>query len=157
MELDAEGWAPVEHLLEGLHSHRSLASVSCHDIERVIATSDKVRFELDGERIRACYGHSIPGRIEKQSAEPPALLYHGTVPRFLDAIRADGLRPMSRQYVHLSSDTDTAVIVARRRGHDIVLLHVRAAEAWAAGVRFYPELNGVWLADAVPPEWIVVP
>jgi hypothetical protein len=35
-------------------------------------------------------------------ATPPAYLYHGTVAPALDAIRAEGLRPMSRHDVHLS-------------------------------------------------------
>ncbi len=157
LELDAEGWVPLEHLLEGLRSHHNLKTVERADIERVIVESDKARFELSGEKIRACYGHSVPGRIEKVPVEPPATLYHGTVPRFLDAIERGGLLPMSRQYVHLSSDTETAAIVARRRGQQIVILRIDAHAAWAAGVKFYKELNGVWLADAVGPEWITVP
>jgi len=38
-------------------------------------------------------------------------LYHGTVAKFLDAIMADGLRPMTRHDVHLSPDVPTAVKV----------------------------------------------
>jgi putative RNA 2'-phosphotransferase len=99
----------------------------------------------------------VPGKLRKERAAPPDILYHGTVGRFLPAIREGGLRPMSRQYVHLSHTSDMASTVARRRGNDTVILTIRAAEAHAAGVPFYRESNGVWLADSVAPEWIELP
>lgn len=156
LELDDEGWAPLDQLVEGLRSESGLAGVERRDIEEVIRTSSKARFELDGDRIRAYYGHSVPGKLRKREATPPEELYHGTVRRFLPAIAQSGLKPMSRQYVHLSLDLDMARTVARRRGEDVVILPIRARAASEAGVVFYEESNGVWLADAVPPEWIVL-
>ncbi len=157
LELDEEGWVPLEQLLEGLRSQRAFRSVTADDIARLIRESSKTRYEIQGDRIRAYYGHSVPGRVKKERTEPPAVLYHGTVRRFLPAIREKGLQPMSRQYVHLSLDEATARVVANRRGSDIVLLRVRAADAHAAGVPFYRESDGIWLADPVPPEWIEFP
>lgn len=157
LELDEEGWVPIEQLIDGLRAERAFAAVTEGDIAGMIAASPKARFEIADGRIRAFYGHSVPGRIVKRLAEPPEHLYHGTVSRFLDAIGRDGLKPMSRQYVHLSRDRGMAQVVARRRGADIVILAIRAAEAAAAGVAFYEESNGVWLADFVASEWLVVP
>ena len=157
LELDEEGWVPLEQLLEGLRSERAFARVTVRDIAEMIRLSSKTRYELEGDRIRAYYGHSVPGKVKKVRTEPPETLYHGTVKRFLPAIREGGLKPMSRQYVHLSLDEATARVVAKRRGADIVLLRVRAAEAFAAGVSFYRESDGIWLADPVPPEWIEFP
>lgn len=157
LELDEEGWVPLEQLLEGLRMEPELANVGAEHIEEMIRTSSKARYELRAGNIRAYYGHSVPGKIVKQRTDPPAILYHGTVERFLPLIRESGLQPMSRQYVHLSADTDTARIVARRRGSNIVLLHVRAAEAAATGIPFYREDNGIWLCDPIPPAWIEFP
>jgi len=157
LELDEEGWVPLDQLLEGLRSERGMADVTREDVEEMIRSSDKARFEIEGEMIRAYYGHSVPGKLRKEKAEPPELLYHGTVDRFLGSIRECGLKPMSRQYVHLSGDTGMANIVARRRGKGIVILPIRAREASHSGVVFYRESNGVWLADAVGPEWIEFP
>jgi putative RNA 2'-phosphotransferase len=154
LELDEEGWVPLEQLLEGLRGEHWLADVKRGDIEEMIAHSAKARFEIEGDQIRAYYGHSLPGKLRKERADPPEQLYHGTVRRFLDSIMTGGLRPMSRQYVHLSSTTDMAGVVARRRGSDIVILRIRARDAAAHDVPFYRESNGVWLADFVAPEWI---
>ena len=86
-------------------------------------------------------------------AEPPAYLYHGTVGHALDAIRADGLRPMNRHHVHLSPDRETAVRVGARRGTPVVLA-VDAGTMHRAGHLFHVSANGVWLTDSVPPEFL---
>jgi putative RNA 2'-phosphotransferase len=84
---------------------------------------------------------------------PPAVLYHGTVERFLASIRRDGLQKGERRHVHLSATPETAVAVGRRRGHPIVL-EVAATEMVSRGFVFYRSENGVWLTDHVPPEFL---
>jgi putative RNA 2'-phosphotransferase len=116
----------------------------------VIAGADKKRHEIRDGRIRALYGHSTPHKLLKEPAEPPSVLYHGTSPEAAGRIRAEGLRPMGRQYVHLSLDKATAEQVGRRKAAAPILLVVKAAEAHAGGVGFYRGNDLVWLADAIP-------
>ena len=76
----------------------------------MIVRSDKVRFELKDDKIRALYGHSyyyssnLFTKIHKTASKPPAILYHGTSPSAAKNIMSEGLRPINRQYVHLSTD-----------------------------------------------------
>ena len=60
---------------------------------------------------------------------------------------------MSRQYVHLSVDTDTAREVGQRKGAPVLLV-VDAARAHAEGVVFYGGNALVWLADYIAPEYL---
>ena len=153
LTLDADGWAGVGDLLAALRRQRSgWARLDRSDLERMIARSDKPRFELTGDRIRARYGHSLPGKVPRLREPPPPLLYHGTTPEAAPRILAEGLRPMGRQYVHLSTDERTAREVGRRRTRRPVVLAVRAGAAHAAGVPFYRGEAGIWLADHVPPD-----
>jgi putative RNA 2'-phosphotransferase len=69
------------------------------------------------------------------------------------AIMHEGLRPMSRQDVHLSADVETAVRVGSRHGRPVVL-RVDAAGLAAAGHAFRVSANGVWLTDHVPPGYL---
>jgi putative RNA 2'-phosphotransferase len=82
------------------------------------------------------------------------MLYHGTAPDVAQRIKADGLRPMSRQYVHLSTDTEMAMQVGRRKADAPIILVVHASKAHASGVPFYRGNDRVWLADVIPPSFI---
>lgn len=157
LELDSEGWTPVIQLLEALRQNPRWKELTYQDLERMTIESDKQRFDLQQDRIRALYGHSLPGKIMKARGLPPDLLYHGTTQRALPSIRARGLLPQRRQYVHMSLDPQTALSVGTRKGKDVVVLQVRAREAEMQGVAFYVGNEQVWLADFVPAEWILFP
>jgi putative RNA 2'-phosphotransferase len=87
---------------------------------------------------------------------PPETLYHGTASRFLDSIRAQGLRPGRRHHVHLSVDEATAVNVGQRHGKPVII-EVRAGEMHRAGREFFLSENGVWLTGEIAPEFLVFP
>jgi len=155
LTLDDAGWVPVEELLHALSRHG--LRLSRGQLEHVVATNDKQRFAFDatGSRLRASQGHSVPVDLGYAAAAPPAVLFHGTPVRNLDAILAHGLRPGRRHAVHLSTDIATASVVGARRGEH-VLLRVDAAAMAAAGAVFTRSQNGVWLVDAVPPQHLSV-
>lgn len=155
LELDGEGWAEV-HLL--LVRARAAGHELSHEVlERVVAESDKQRFALsaDGLRIRANQGHSVAVDLNLPPLEPPEELFHGTATRFAASIRAEGLKPGSRQHVHLSADEATARSVGQRHGKPIVF-RVACGAMFRAGFSFYRSENGVWLTVRVPPEFLAM-
>jgi putative RNA 2'-phosphotransferase len=152
IELGPGGWVPVDQLLAGLA--RAGRPIDRARLETVVAGGEKRRYEIDGDRIRARYGHSVPGRIMMTAAAPPDVLFHGTSPTAWASIQARGLVPMGRQYVHLSTDIATAVQVGRRKSDAAVVLRVRAGDASRQGVRFWRGNDLTWLADAVPPQYL---
>lgn len=155
LTLDNMGWTFADLLLEGIKRHSfKYRDINIDDIKRIVAEDSKGRYELTGGRIRAVYGHSIPEKVEKPACEPPDILYHGTTENFAKSIRIEGLKPMNRQYVHLSTDAETASIVAKRRKGPWVILKVRAKEAYKDGIKFYRETNGIWLSDSIPARYI---
>jgi putative RNA 2'-phosphotransferase len=153
LALDPAGWVEVSALLAALAAHRR--PMSRAQLDRLVAESDKQRFAFDatGTRIRANQGHSVPVDLGWAAAEPPAVLFHGTHPGALAAIRREGLRPMQRHDVHLSPDRETATRVGARRGRPVVLV-VDAARMAGDGHSFRVSGNGVWLTDAVPPGYL---
>jgi putative RNA 2'-phosphotransferase len=153
LALDANGWASVDELLakaEGVGKRLDRAA-----LKEIVATSDKKRFTLseDGSRIRAAQGHSVDVALGLEPVAPPETLYHGTATRFLEAIRAEGLKAGSRQQVHLSADAATATAVGSRHGKPVVL-RVAAGAMHAADHAFFRADNGVWLTDHVPPQFL---
>lgn len=155
LELDSEGWVSVEELLSALRNEKpEWASLSASGLAEMIECSDKKRHEISDGKIRALYGHSLPGRLLKESAEPPPTLYHGTSPETAAIIKTEGLRPMGRQYVHLSADIAIAEHVGKRKSKAPVVLRIRARLAHAAGVLFYRGNDLVWLANTIAPDFI---
>ena len=147
LELDEAGWTPVADVLAAL-------DVSRAQLENVVRDSPKQRFELVADRVRARYGHSVPGRIAREPGTPPAELYHGTSTSAAPNILRDGLRPMRRQYVHLSVTREMAESVGSRKGERVRVLTVDTPAARAAGVEFLRGNEIVWLAEHVPAEFL---
>lgn len=155
LELDEAGWTPIDHLVDALRGHSPRwSTLTRAELVRMVETQAKARYEIEGEHIRACYGHSLPGRIVARAATPPARLFHGTAPQTARTILDQGLWPMARQYVHLSADRDTAASVGRRKASRPVILVVDSDGAHAAGVRFWHGNEQVWLAEHVPPRFL---
>lgn len=155
LELDEKGFVPVAQLLAALNEGGGYSrDVTVEDLGAIIHNSDKKRHEIIGDRIRAIYGHSTPGKVNYDSSIPPAVLYHGTARRFVDRIITEGLKPMSRQYVHLSTDVDTAVRVGSRKDSSPALFMIDAKSASVAGFDFYRGNDKVWLANEVPPKYL---
>ena len=154
LTLDAAGWADIDDLIARAAGHHPLTRAL---IEQAVAENDKQRYAIseDGRRIRARQGHShaVAVALDLPAVAPPAVLYHGTATRWLDAILREGLDRRSRQHVHLSDDADTAGRVGARHGRPVVL-RVDAAAMASAGHVFHRSENGVWLTEAVPPAFL---
>lgn len=156
LEMDEEGWTPIEQLLDALHRVEKWKNICEADLGKMIEESEKKRHEIKDGKIRAFYGHSIPMRILKEKKMPPDVLYHGTARRFIQSIMESGLLPQSRQYVHLSQDVETAENVGKRHDSMPCILIIDAKRAWNEGIKFYMGNEKVWLADMIPSKYIVI-
>ena len=155
IKLDEKGFTDLKIFLHAMNAmHHFEPPLTRERIQYVMDHSDKQRFEMTTTKIRALYGHSFPMMIRKEQTNPPDILYHGTAHRFLESIKQKGLQPMSRQYVHLSADLETARQVGLRRDPNPAILQVDAALASADGIRFYIGNDKVWLSDPIPPKYI---
>lgn len=152
--LDSDGWTDIDELIK--HAAQHGHGFDRHALLDVVETNDKKRFTLsdDGQRIRAAQGHSTEQvQVQHIEKEPPAVLYHGTASRFMDAIGTQGLIPGSRHHVHLTENAETAMAVGKRYGQP-VLLSIDTHAMRQAGMRFFQADNGVWLVDAVPASYL---
>ncbi|HEV7330603.1 MAG TPA: RNA 2'-phosphotransferase [Flavisolibacter sp.] len=156
LQLDAQGWASVDELLQKLRNSQN--PLDRKTLEYIVATNNKKRFAFneDGTKIRASQGHSLAIDLGYTPVPPPKVLYHGTAIINTEAIQREGLKKRSRQHVHLSADKETARTVGQRHGKPIVL-EVDAAAMHADGYTFFLSANGVWLTDHVPPQYLHSP
>lgn len=150
--LDEHGWANVDELVEGINKNEAFSKAT---LEKIVKTDKKQRYSFSQDRIliRANQGHSIPVDVELEKKEPPKVLYHGTGSRFVKSIQEQGLLPMERLYVHLSTDVETATNVGKRHGTPVIF-QVNAEQMQKDGYDFFQSVNGVWLTKEVPAKYL---
>lgn len=153
--LDEHGWADVDELIKGINETGEEIEFSKDTLETIVKTDKKQRYSFSQDRtlIRANQGHSIPVDVELEKKEPPKVLYHGTGSRFVKSIQEQGLLPMERLYVHLSTDVETATNVGKRHGTPVIF-QVNAEQMQKDGYDFFQSVNGVWLTKEVPAKYL---
>jgi putative RNA 2'-phosphotransferase len=146
--IDKNGWRKVDELIK---SHQYTKEL----LEEIVETNDKQRYEFNNDKtkIRARQGHSIDVDVELKEETPPDILYHGTSSKFLESIYKQGILKGVRQYVHLSSDIETAKKVGSRHGNPVVLF-IDTKKMKEDGIKFFKSNNNVWLTDYIDKKYI---
>lgn len=150
--LDEHGWANVDELIAGINKTYPL---TISELEEIVRTDEKHRYSFSEDKnlIRANQGHSIAVDVELEQVEPPECLYHGTAEKYMDSIDKIGLISKSRLYVHLSGDIDNAIKVGKRHGTPVIY-RVDSKKMYSEGFSFFLSVNGVWLTEKVPAEYL---
>lgn len=154
--LDPAGFVEIDMLAKALAGRPGWSWVTEHAI-RTVVQQDAKRYEIDGTRVRARYGHSIPIAAPGTPVVPPEWLYHGTGPDALEAIRQQGLTPQGRQFVHLSAAWQDALAVGKRHSPHPVVITVLARKAHEAGVQFYQASPTIYLARDIARNFLAIP
>lgn len=143
LDMHTDGTVAISELVD------KIDELTIDKLNTIVASDNKNRYEIVGDRIRARQGHSISWvDVGLKPQTPPSTLYHGTATRFKDAILREGLKPMNRNYIHLSSDIETATQVGSRHGK-LVIFALDTEHMLKDGYTFYLSTNGVWLVDKV--------
>ncbi len=156
LTLDQEGWVSVAELIR--RTGEAGRPLTEDELAWIVENDEKRRYSFseDRSRIRANYGHSLEVELDSAARRPPDVLFHGTATSSLGSILSQGIVPGRRQYVHLSSDPETALMVGQRHGTPVVL-RVAAAEMHEKGCSFFETGTGIWLTARVPAEFIEPP
>lgn len=159
LDMDSHGWVSATQLIQRINA-TGRYQLDREILEKIVATDDKGRFRFseDGQKIKACQGHSIPWVYpELEFLPPPQFLYHGTTTAAMEKILESGeIKKMSRHAVHLQADVRKAwQSAARWKGKIPVVLKIDATALADTGAEFGKAENGVWCCEAVPVGYIV--
>ena len=155
LALDKNGWCDTNALIKAIQ--RKYNDFSLKTLISIVETDSKQRYSFNEDKslIRANQGHSTTQvDIEFKEVIPPDVLYHGTAKRFLESIYKEGLKPMERQYVHLSRDYETALKVGKRHG-TVAVIKINCKKMIENGIKFYLSENGVYLTKKVLPKYFL--
>jgi putative RNA 2'-phosphotransferase len=149
LTLDDYGYAKIEDIIS--RSKENGYVITEDELNKVVFRSDKKRFTITGDKIKAIQGHSFEILIEEKSQKPPVLLYHGTKVKLKDKITQQGLLGMRRSMVQLYSDYSAAYM------HNIepLVFEIDAGKMYNDGFEFYL-YDGVWQTKTVPANYLTV-
>ncbi|WP_456420645.1 RNA 2'-phosphotransferase [Thermococcus sp.] len=151
---DEEGFVPLKELVNALR--RVYPDVTCDFVREIVENDPKGRYEIRGNKIRARYGHSFEVTLNHEEDRETKILYHGTPRRNLGRIMKGGLKPMKRQFVHLTTSGKEALETGRRHGKDVVLLIIDADCLRKRALRIYKAGKKVRIVKHVPSECITL-
>lgn len=149
-----DGWRAVSNVLD-------ILQITFEELEEIVAKDSKKRyvFSEDKTNVRAVDGFDefIPHSRKAPAVDFPDTLFHGTSYKAVKSILNQGILPMGRAYVHLSSDKSTALSIGRRHKMPVsqpVVLCINTKAMQMSGVNIYPPEAAAWLADYISPDFI---
>ena len=154
LDLDHEGWTDLQQLTDALR----LRNPDCYSLTptRLVKLIEPMdRFQIRDGKIRASYGHSIALRKPPEPATPPATLLHGTERTALQLIFEAGLKPMGRQFVHLTSSFDWVTNFIQSKAAAVILV-LDSQAAHQVGITFRQANEQVWLSDPIPVAFLTI-
>ena len=151
---DERGFVLLDELVRALKT--AYPDVDGEFILEIVKNDPKGRYEIKDGKIRARYGHSYPVSLDHGEDMESRVLYHGTPRRNLKSILREGLKPMKRQFVHLTTSRSEALETGRRHGRNVVLLIIDADCLRRKGLKIYRAGKNVRLVEKVPPDCIIL-
>lgn len=153
LEMDSAGWARVSDVLRLTH-------LSLDQLLQVVEENNKSRLQIDGDKIRACQGHSLSGTpVTREALEASwtrfsgdEIIWHGTSVDAAMSIAKSGISSVERTHVHLADSLDATV---GKRAGVALMLGISPAKLRSMGLEIYVSQNGVVLAREVPAACIV--
>jgi putative RNA 2'-phosphotransferase len=156
LALDEHGWIPVDHVIGAIQNNRRYHWIRPYHIEAIVITDDKGRYQVEGGMIRATYGHTLQVDLSDMPNADLEFLYYPASEEEADMILENGIRPMDRQYIHLSATPEKADEAGKVRIQNPIILKIDVKCA----TELLPEKpikkagKAVYLAQEVPAKCI---
>ncbi len=151
LAMNQHGWVDLDVLCDAMRTRYKWANKD--KLFSMIESDEKGRYEIQGRKIRARYGHSVDVDLDYPENTLPEL-YYGASREEVDILLEKGIKPVKQRYVHLSTSIEKALEVARIHTDDPVLLKVNAQEARNDGVIILSANDNIVLSDEIPPQYL---
>jgi putative RNA 2'-phosphotransferase len=155
LAMDTHGWVDARSLVDAVRARRSQFHwLRPHHVKALIATDPKGRYQLEDERVRATYGHSIEVDLDLPTDNIPDTLYYPATDEELPILLETGLKPSDRKHVHLSLTPENAIAAGAHRTDKPVVLRIDAKNAVGNGIIIKRAGKTVFITKEVPAEYL---
>ena len=155
VEMDLNGWVNSRELSESIQKQRKhFHWIRGWHFEAIANADEKGRYQVEGEMIRATYGHSIELELDLPTDEIPESLYWPcdleSVPTHMEL----GITAGDRKHVHLSRTISNAMEAGHVRISRPAILEVDTTRAIADGFTIWRAGKTVFLCEEMPAEYL---
>lgn len=159
VDMSHDGYCSTQQVISAINQ-AGFKGFSLDHLLIIVKNDKKQRYSIKecNNFIRANQGHSIPVDLGLTPVQPLDVLYHGTSPKFLELILNSELKPMNREFLHLSCDLKTAKMVGKRhaKSQPVQIIHIDAKRLYEEGHQFYLSDNNVWLSrEPISPKYFI--
>lgn len=151
LAMSPQGWVEIPVLVDAIRTRYRWANENV--IMALVRSDPKGRYEINGTRIRARYGHSVDVDLDYPENELP-MLYYGTAEEEAERLLEVGLKSATQRYVHLSTTPDKAWEVGTFRTSNPKIIVVDAAGAQREGVKMMKVSESIVISDPIPPRFL---
>ncbi len=159
LKMDEQGFVDISQLVQAIRRSRSrrFRWLRPNHVIALAETDPKGRYQIEGNAIRATYGHTIKIEdLELPTGDVPDYLYFPTSEEEAELLLERGIKPTDRAMVHLSKTYQNAYEAGSVKIENPIIIRVAAKEASEKGVVIYHAASTVYTTDFVPPEFLSV-
>jgi len=155
VEMDINGWVNSRELADSIKEQRNRYHwLRAWHFNAIAHADTKGRYQIEGENIRATYGHSIELELDLPTDDIPEVLYWPCEPEQVDTIIELGLSAGDRKHVHLSKTISNALEAGHVRINRPAIIEVDTIRAIADGHTIWRAGTTVFLCESMPPEYL---
>ena len=155
VEMDLNGWVNSRELSEAIQAQREhFHWLRGWHFEAIANADVKGRYQVEGEMIRATYGHSIELELDLPTDDIPEGLYWPCDPAAVATHMELGISAGDRKHVHLSRTISNAMEAGHVRISRPAILEVDTTRANADGYTIWRAGTTVFLCEEMPAEYL---
>jgi len=156
--LDEGGWCSYKELFRILHDEPDFSWITPLFIKQFFPLYRPDDFEWREDAVRVKPELCAFEADYFQTSHPPAHLFAAVRPKFHASVISNGLFPAkSKKWLLLCADEKKARKIGKRLDNEPIIAEILAQKASSNGVEFKYYGEGLYLAENIPPEWLVMP
>jgi len=155
VDMDINGWVNTRELSDAIsNQRRHYHWLRGWHFEAIANSDEKGRYQVEGEMIRATYGHSIELELDLPTDDIPEELYWPCEPNQVATILEFGITAGDRQHVHLSKTINKAMEAGHVRIDRPAIIEVDTTRAIADGNTIFRAGKSVFLTTDMPSDYL---
>jgi putative RNA 2'-phosphotransferase len=145
---DTDGFVKIKEFLKVVQEEKGLKHIRRASINEILITVPDPMIEIRGNQIRSKAFQS--SSVYQKARDIPKILFTCVRRKSYAYVLEKGILPMGFSHVILSSESDMAEKIGRRRDPEPVRLVVQTQKCMDNGIVFYSAGETLYLAESIP-------